>query len=114
MRTHLDKYIPVSVLIKDIRVHELKLADFPAPVPALLLQLLVRELGLGVLVQVLHVRVSRARVEIVVQLLDVLAVIAWSRQLTSVFLFCGVLTLRTIETEKPLLQDRVLAVPKRE
>jgi hypothetical protein len=61
-------------------------------------QLIIGELGLRILVQELHVRVSRGRVEVIVQFLDVFPVIP----------------LTAGETEQPFLDDLVLAVPKPE
>ncbi len=58
----------------------------------------VRELALRILVEHLQVRVRRRRVEVVVELLHVLAVVA----------------LAVGEPEQPLLEDRVAAVPERE
>src|SRR5206468_4215344 len=58
----------------------------------------IRERRLRILVERLQVRVRRGRVEEVVALLDVLAVIA----------------LGTSEAEQPLLQDRIAAVPERQ
>src|SRR5262249_24496587 len=56
----------------------------------------VGEGGLGVLVEVLHVRVRRRAVEVEVVVLDVLAVVA----------------LAVGQPEQPLLEDGVLAVPQ--
>src|SRR5262249_9842284 len=66
--------------------------------PILLDQLGVRELGLGILVEKPHVRMRRCRVEVVVVLLHVLAVVP---------LVAG-------EAEEPFLQNRIAAVPERE
>ena len=55
-------------------------------------------LGLRILVERLHVRMRRRRIEVVVALLHVLAVVA----------------LRAGQAEQPLLQDRVAAVPQRQ
>lgn len=74
--THLDKNIPVAVIVKDIRVHDLKLADIATAVVGLADQRLVGVLALRVLVEHLHVRMRGRRVEVPVLLLDVLAVVA--------------------------------------
>ena len=66
--------------------------------PVLLDQLRVRESGLRIFVEHPHVGVGRRAVEVVVELLDVLAVIA----------------LAVGQAEQALLEDRVLAVPQRE
>lgn len=71
----LDKDVPVTILVKRVRVQELVLADLSTPVSGFLLELFVGEFVLGVLVQELHVRVGRRRVEVVVELLDVLSVV---------------------------------------
>jgi hypothetical protein len=70
----------------------------PAAAAVLLDQLFVRELGERVFVERLHVGMRRRAVEVVVQLLHVLAVVA----------------LVAREPEEPLLEDGVLAVPQRE
>jgi hypothetical protein len=75
--THLDKHIPISILLKRIGIQNLVLADIPTSMSRLLLQLLVRELALGVLVKELHVRVGRGRIEVVVELLDIFSVVTW-------------------------------------
>src|SRR3989442_15037093 len=53
---------------------------------------------MGILVEVLHVRVGRRRVEVEVVLLDVLAVVP----------------LAVGQSEQPLLEDRVATVPERQ
>src|SRR5262249_10229630 len=58
----------------------------------------IRERGLGVLVERLQVRARRCRIEIVVELLHVLAVVS----------------LRAGQPEEALLQDRVASVPQRQ
>src|SRR6185503_15534026 len=60
-------------------------------------QILVREGALRVLVETLHVRVRRRRIEVVVVLLDVLAVVP----------------LAVGEPEQALLEDGIPAVPER-
>ena len=111
--THLDEDVPVSVLVKQLRVHELELGDISASVLVLLLELVVGVLSLGVFVQVLHVRVRRGRVEVVVDLFDVFTVVP------CISAMCGddrnttlLRTLATVQTVQSLLQNRVLAVPK--
>ena len=92
----LGEDVEVAAVIKDPRVEELELGVAPGATPVLVEQLLVRELALRVLVQRLHVGVGRRRIEIVVALLDVLAVVALGAR----------------EAEEALLQDRVLPVPE--
>ena len=69
-----------------------------APPPVLLEQLRVGELGVRVLVELLHVRVRGRGVEVEPVLLDVLAVVA----------------LGVRQAEEALLEDRVLPVPERQ
>src|SRR5262249_43436701 len=69
----------------------------PAPA-ALLDQHPVRERGLRILVERLQVRRRRCGVEVVVELLDVLAVVAFGPG----------------EPEEPLLEDRIAPVPERQ
>ena len=94
----LDRDVEVAPLVEDAGVEDLVLPSAPSAPGVLLDQPTVRKLGLGVLVEVLHVRVGRRRVELVVKLLHVLAVVP----------------LRPREAEEPLLEDRVLAVPERD
>ncbi len=94
----LDEDVEVAVLVEDARVDELELGLVAPAAPALLQQRGVGEGGLRVLVERPHVRVRRRGVEVVVELLDVLAVVA----------------LLAREAEEALLQDRVLLVPERE
>ena len=75
--THLDKDIPISILLKRIGIQNLVLADIPTSMSRFLLQLLVREFALGVLVKELHVRVGRGGIEVVVELLDIFSVVTW-------------------------------------
>ena len=76
-KAYLDKDIPVPVLIEGIGIHEFVFNDIPRPALALLNELLIRELTLRIFVEVLHVRVGRSAVEVIVELLDVLAMIAY-------------------------------------
>ena len=88
--------VEVAVGLEHARVGELELGVVsPAP-PVFLDEPPVRELRLRVLVQRLHVRVRRRRIEIEVALLDVLAVVAF----------------RPAQAEEPLLQNRVAPVPQ--
>mmetsp|Transcript_11102 Transcript_11102/g.33456 ORF Transcript_11102/g.33456 Transcript_11102/m.33456 type:complete len:404 (+) Transcript_11102:619-1830(+) len=90
---HVDVKVPV--LIKDARVHELVLGIVTAERGVFVAQGVVRELCLRVLVQHLQVAVARRCVQVVVQVLDVLAVIA----------------LRAPEPKQPLLENGVLPIP---
>lgn len=73
--THLDKDIPIPILIKYIRIQNLKLIHLPTAMRRLLDQLIVRVLVLRVFVEELHVGVGRGRVEVVVEFFDVFAVV---------------------------------------
>jgi hypothetical protein len=79
-QAHLDENVPVAIIIKHIGIHDLKLADVAAAVARLANELLVRVLALRVLVEHLHVRVGRGRVEVPVLLLDVLSVVACRKE----------------------------------
>ena len=96
--TDLDEHVPVPVILKQVSVQNLVLRYVASTLLVFLHELLVRVSLLRVLVQELHVRVRRRRVEIIVQLLDVLAMVA----------------LVSSHAKKTLLQDTVLAVPQRE
>ena len=94
----LDEDVEVAVLVEHARVEQFVLEFVPAPAAAGFDKVGVREGGLRILVEVLHVRVRRRAVEVEVVLLDVLAVIA----------------LAVGQAEQALLEDRVLAVPQGE
>lgn len=94
--THLDVDVPVAILVKEVSIHQFKLANLPAPVLVLFLQLLVWEFGLRVLVEIFHVRMCRGRVEVIIDLFDVFTVIS----------------LVTVEAVETFFQDRVFTVPK--
>ena len=83
--------------VEDPGVHQLQLGHVPAAQPVLVSKRLVGERGERVAVERLQIRARRHRVEVVVLLLHVLAVVA----------------LQPPEPEEPLLQDGVAAVPQR-
>ncbi len=93
-----EEDVEVPVILEDPRVEQLVLELFPRPPPVRLEEIPVGELALRILVEVLHVRVGRRRVEVEVVLLDVLSVVP----------------LAVGEPEHALLQDRVPLVPQRE
>ena len=93
-----DEHIEVAILVEDAGVDQFELARVAASVPILLDQLLIREGGLRILVQILHVGVRRRGVQVEVAFLAVLAVIAF---------VAG-------EAEEPLFQDRIASVPQRD
>ena len=90
--------VEVAVAGKHPGVEQLVLRLVPRAVPVGPDQVVVGKRRLRVLVQILHVRVGRRRIEIEVVLLDVLPVIA----------------LAVRKTEQPLLEDRIATVPERD
>ena len=94
----LDEHVEVAVLVEDTGIEQLILElAFPPP-PIRFQQVGIGECRLGILIQVLHVRVRRRAIQVEVVFLDVLAVIA----------------LAVGEPEQALLEDRVRAVPQRQ
>ena len=94
----LDEDVEVTILIEHAGIDQLVLEFVAAAFAVGLDEIAVWKRRLRVLVQVLHVRVRRRRVEIEVVLLDVLAVVA----------------LAVGQTKQPFLEDGVLAVPERD
>ena len=94
----LDAHVEVAIAVQHPRVDELELGLVFAASAVLLQQALVGVGRLGILVQRLEIRVGRRRVEVVVELFDVFAVVAF----------------RSGEPEQPLLEDRISLVPQRE
>ncbi len=92
----LSEQIEVTALVEHTRLNQFKLALLPAAPPVFLDQPRVGKFRMGILVKRLHVRVRRRRVEVEVRLLHILAMIAF----------------RPAQTEEPLLEDRVPAIPK--
>jgi hypothetical protein len=94
----LDEHVEVAIPGEDPGVQQLVFELVAPPRPVGAHQVVVGIGALRVLVQVLEIRVRRRRVEVEVVFLDVLAVIAFA---------IG-------ESEQPLLQDRIGAVPQRQ
>ena len=93
-----DVDIEIAVVVEDAGIDDLEFG-LPAVAPRVFLhQEVVGKCRLRILVEHAGVAVGRHRVEIVVELLDVLAVIA----------------LAVAQAEHALLQDRILAVPQRD
>jgi hypothetical protein len=88
--------IPVTVLFEGVSVQYLVLVNVSTTIGALSNELLVRIWPLWILVKILHVRMRRRGIKIVIQLLDILSVIA----------------LMTSDTKEPLLQNGVYSIPK--
>src|SRR5215813_238840 len=86
------------MVIEDARIGQFELALELAAPAVFLDEPRIRELGLGIFVEGLHVRVRRRRIEVKVLLLHVLAVIALIGR----------------EAEQALLEERILAVPESE
>ena len=93
----LHQDIEVAVLVEHARIHQLELGLGARP-PAAVDQALVRKRRLRILVQVFHVRVGGRGIQIEVVFLDVLAVVA---------LIAG-------QSEEPLLENRIAAIPQRD
>ena len=93
-----DDDVEEPVLVEDPRVGQLVFGGVSTAARVLGDQVPVRELALRIAVERLEVRARRRRVEVGVDLLDVLAVVA----------------LRAGQPEQPLLEDRVATVPQRE
>jgi hypothetical protein len=94
--THFDKNIPVTVFIEDVGVKYLELGDFATAMLVLTNDILVRIGLLRVLVQKLHVGVSRRRIKVVVEFLDIFSMIA----------------LRPGDAEEPFFKHSILLIPQ--
>lgn len=94
----LNEDVEVAVVVEDPGIGQFILGIVMRPFGVGGPEQIVGELLLRVLVQPLEVGMSRRRVEVVVALLDVLAVISF----------------RATQTEEPLLEDRILAIPHRQ
>ena len=94
----LDEDVKVPVLIEDACVEQFILGGLFVACPVGFDDGPVRVLGLRILVEILHVRVSWRAVEVEVILLDVLAVIP----------------LAVAQSEQPFLEDRIAPVPLRQ
>src|SRR5207302_6911756 len=78
------------------RVHQLKLRCISSPAPVLRDEPPVRELSLRIFVERLQIGSGRGGIQIKIFLLHVLAMVAF----------------RTGQTEKPLLENRITAIPE--
>ena len=90
--------VEIAICIEDAGVEQLEFRLISAATAILGAEPCVGELLLRILVQHLHVGMRRRGVEVVVQLLDVFAVVAFA----------------VGQAEKPLFEDRVAAVPERQ
>src|SRR5436305_11270976 len=93
----LNKDVEVAAIVEDAGIHQLKLGIEPRAPTALINQLLIREFLLRILVQRLHVGMRRRVVEVEVAFLYIFSVIAF----------------RSAQSEEPLLQKRIAAIPHR-
>lgn len=75
-RADLDEDIPVAVIIERVRVHDLVLRDITTTLLIFRDQFFIWIPSLWILVQEFHVRVRWSRIEVVVELFDVLAMIS--------------------------------------
>jgi hypothetical protein len=73
--THFDKNVPVTVFVEDVGVKYLELDDLATAMLVLTNDILIRIGLLRVFVQKLHVGVSRRRIQVIVQFLDIFSVI---------------------------------------
>src|SRR6516225_10543198 len=92
----LDENIKIAVSVEYSCVHQLEFEFVPASAPVFLYQPRIRKLRLRILIEELHVRMRRSRVQVIVILLNILAVIAFTSR----------------ESKQTLLQNRVFAVPQ--
>ena len=92
----LDEHVEVPVVVEDAGIEQLVLHVVARALAVRPYQVAVRIGRLRVLVEILHVRVGRRAIEVEVVLLHVLAVVA----------------LAVGQSEEPLLEDRILAVPQ--
>ena len=93
---HCDVEIPI--VVEGVGIAEFEFAFIPSAAAILFHQRGIRKGALRILVQRLEVRRGRRRVEVVVALLHVLAVIAF----------------RARQPEQPLFENRVLFIPERQ
>ena len=93
-----DEHVEVTILGEHAGLRQLELRHVRPAMPVLVEQALIREGRLRILVEHPHVGMRRRAVEMVVHLLDVLAVVA----------------LAVGQAEQPLLEDRVPLVPQSE
>jgi len=75
--TDLNKDVPVTIIIKRVGVENFELFDITTPALRLSHELFVGIRALRVLVEHLHVAVGWGGIDVVVELLDVLAVVAF-------------------------------------
>jgi hypothetical protein len=89
--------VEVAIVVKDAGIEQFEFGIIRAAFEILLDQKIIRKLPLRVLVQHLQVRMGRRRIQIVVELFDILAVIAFA----------------VVQPEQALFEDGILAIPHR-
>jgi hypothetical protein len=73
--THFDEHVPVTVFVEDVGIKYLELNHLATAMLIFANEIFIRISLLRILVQKLHVGVSRRGIQIIIQLLDVLPVI---------------------------------------
>ena len=92
------EHVKVTVVIENTALHQLELRFVLAAAAVLFDQPRIRKFGLGIFIKRLQIRMGRRGIEVKIAFFHVLAVIA----------------LAVGESEEPLLQNRILAVPQRQ
>ena len=92
----LHEYVKIAVFVEYAAVDQLEFGIGPSARSVGVYQIQIRIFILRILIEILHIRMGRRTVQVVIIFLDVFAVIA----------------LAVGQAERPLLQDRILAVPQ--
>ena len=90
--------VKVAIAVKHPGIEQLILRVMPIALAIFLYELMVREGGLGIFIEILHVGVGGGRVEVEVIFFNVLSMIAF---------IAG-------EAKEPFFQDRITAIPERQ
>jgi hypothetical protein len=94
--THLDENVPVTVLVKGIGIKYLELDNLATAMLIFANEIFIWIGPLRVLVQKLHVGVSRRGIQVIIQFLDVLSVISLGAR----------------HAEEPFFEHPILLVPQ--
>src|SRR5690606_135226 len=87
-----DIYIKVVVIVKPSRIQNFVFVFFYGSLPVNFEQIVVRIWSMSVLIQVLHIRMSRSIIEVVIQLFNILPMVSLgSRQSKQPFLENGII-----------------------
>ena len=92
----LHEYVKIAVFVEYAAVDQLEFGIGPSAMSVGVYQIQIRICILRILIEILHIRMGRRTVQVVIIFLDVFSVIA----------------LAIGQPEWPLLQDRILAVPQ--